>query len=497
MIVNQGAGTLQPPASEGLKLHRGRSFSSRIASTILYAALAGPPLLFGSSDVAIIAIWCALLGVGLIFASTRRLQAGHVLILAGVGFVGLCFGLVLHEQLSVRPWVAPFNPIWAKVSGVLSRPLLPSASIVRGEPAFALGRPLANVLALVLGLVIGVNTDRARYALSVMAWSGVAYAIYGMVMLALDPTMILWREKTAYIGSLTATFINRNTAGAYFGSCSAVWLILLMNAIRRTLPRGAIEWREVMPLLLRERQKEVLVRLVMLFICLSGMFLTNSRGGVLVSLGAMVVSFLVYFVRDMPRGPRLAAAVLGSVGTALFLLESFGSGVTSRIDLQGLSDAGRLSAYQSTLRIIADNAWFGTGLGTFAYSFPAYRSGDLSMQGIWNLAHSTPLELASEMGVPLAIVVAVAWIAALVILWFGSRGQRRLRVVPLSALTVSLIALLHSCIDFSLQIAGYSIVVFALLGLGLSQAVLGRRGRADVLGSASPREPVSIPDRLA
>jgi hypothetical protein len=43
--------------------------------------------------------------------------------------------------------------------------------------------------------------------------------------------------------------------------------------------------------------------------------------------------------------------------------------------------------------------------------------------------------------------------------------------VPLSALTVALIALLHSSIDFSLQISGYSIVVFALLGLGISRAI--------------------------
>ena len=44
-----------------------------------------------------------------------------------------------------------------------------------------------------------------------MAWAGVGYAIYGMFALAFDPLEILWREKTGYIGSLTATFINRNT----------------------------------------------------------------------------------------------------------------------------------------------------------------------------------------------------------------------------------------------------------------------------------------------
>jgi hypothetical protein len=76
-------------------------------------------------------------------------------------------------------------------------------------------------------------------------------------------------------------------------------------------------------------------------------------------------------------------------------------------------------------------------------------------------------------------MIALAWIIALVVLAAGMRGQRHQITVPLSALAVSLIALLHSSIDFSLQIAGYSIVAFALLGLGLARAVLAwERGDA-------------------
>jgi O-antigen ligase len=305
-----------------------------------------------------------------------------------------------------------------------------------------------------------------------MAWAGVGYAAYGVLALVFDPTEILWREKTAYLGYLTATFINRNTAACYFGSCAPVWLVLLMSAIRRNLPRGPIEWRKVPQHLLRETRTDVLVRFVMLFVCLSAMFMTNSRGGVLVSLGVMMVTFLIYFGRDLPRGAGFAIALLACVATGLLLLQVLGGNVNTRLDLQGLDDEGRLSVYRSTLRIIADNLWFGTGLGTFEYAFPAYRSSDISMGGRWDIAHSTPLELASEMGIPVTLVVAVTWIVALVALSLGLRGRRRSMTVPLAAFAVSLIALLHSSIDFSLQIAGYSIVVFALLGLGLSQAAI-------------------------
>lgn len=103
---------------------RKRSLSSKIAAGILYVALAGPPLLFGSREPIFVAMWCVLLGAGLIFAPTRRLLKGHLVVLAVLAFLALCFGFVLHEQLSDHPWVASFNPIWAQASEVLGGSLL-------------------------------------------------------------------------------------------------------------------------------------------------------------------------------------------------------------------------------------------------------------------------------------------------------------------------------------------------------------------------------------
>lgn len=451
--------------------HDGAGLSDRIAAGILFTALAGAPFLFGSRDGVTIAAWCALLGAGLIFAPTRKLAKGHQLLLGGIAFLILCFCFVLHEQLSGHPWIAAFNPIWAKASEALGTQLSPSVSIVRGEPFFALGRPLANVLALVLGIAVGVDSDRARRGVRVMAWAGAGYAVYGMLALAFDPTEILWHEKTGYIGNLTATFINRNTAACYFGSCSVVWLILLMGAIRRTLPPGPINWKRVPQRLLIKTPSDVLIRFVMLFVCLSAMLMTGSRGGTLISLAVMIVTFMIYFSRDLSRGISFLMALLACVALAMLLLGILGGDVTGRIDLLGLSDAARLSAYRSTLKIIADNPWFGTGLGTFAQAFPAYRGSNISMQGRWDIGHSTPLELASEVGVPLALIVAAAWIVALLVLLVGLRARRFHTTARLSGFAVCLIALVHSLIDFSLQISGYSIVAFALLGLGLSQAV--------------------------
>jgi O-antigen ligase len=459
-------------SNSGNDLENGRR-SNRLPALILAVAVAGAPFPFGSRDAATVAFWCLVLALGLLLASPRRLRSGHYRLLAGIAGIVACWAFVLHEQLADHPWIAHPNPIWARASELLKTELTPSVSVIRGEPFYALGAPLANVLALALGLIVGADREGADRVLKAMAWAGVGYAIYGIGNLLLFPAAFLWRERTADLGSLTATFVNRNTAAAYFGSCAVVWLLLAMARVRGRLPAGPIEWKKLGRNVYPEGRgdTQVIVRFVMFFICLSAMFMTGSRGGVLSSLFAMVVAAVIFFRSDLPRVTSLLVVAAGFAAVALGLLQILGGNVQARIDAGGLAEQGRLEAYRSTLRIIADYPWFGTGLGTFAAVFPPYRSASISIVGIWDLAHSTPLELAAEVGVPLALVTAIGWILALLVLMRGTRRSRRETIVPHAALAVSLIALLHSSIDFSLQVAGYAIVVFAVAGIGLAQSV--------------------------
>ena len=92
------------------------------------------------------------------------------------------------------------------------------------------------------------------------------------------------------------------------------------------------------------------------------------------------------------------------------------------------------------------------------------------MWGVWTFAHSTPLELAADLGLPLTGLIGLAWLVVLVVLMRGVRTRRNDRIVPAGALAVAILMLAHSVIDFSPQNPGYSIVVFALVGAGLAQS---------------------------
>lgn len=442
------------------------------ARYLLFFVVAVAPLPFGSYDKRAIAFWCGVLGLATMMAAftAAGLRRPYLLLLGGVGLIVVFYGFVLHEQLAEYPWIASPHPLWAQASKALGVELTPSVSITRGEPLFALGAPLACILALICGLLVGIKRDDARRTLKVVAWAGAAYALYGILSFLIEPTVLLWREKRAYVGSLTGTFVNRNTAAAYFGSCAVIWLALLTEQVRGHLGRGPIIWKAAPARLLTATPSPLIVSFSMFFICLMALFLTGSRAGVVLSLLALILTFVLYFRRDLPQRGGVWLAAGAGLLLALALLQFMGGAVSSRFEIQGLADEGRLAAYRSTIAMIRDRPWFGTGLGTFAWAFPAYRSPDISMYGVWDIAHSTPLELAAELGLPLAFAVALGWAVMLAVLIYGIRTRRRDVIVPIVALSVSAIAILHSCIDFSLQIPGYSIIIFALVGGGLAQS---------------------------
>lgn len=475
--------------------------SAKVSSWLLFGTAALAPLPFGSNEPTAIAFWCVVLGVCLVFAPVRSLGPGQLGLVALAAVVVAAYGLVLHEQLAEHPWlpIAKPDPIWHQAETALGMPLEPSVSIARNQPWFELGRPLVCMLAIACGFLVGTDRERARRLIKVLAWSGAAYAAYGVLAHLFDPTHLLWKDKEAYLASVTGTFVNRNTAGAYFGSCAVIWSLFLWERVRLEMPVGPIEWQKMPSRIFNNPPRAVIISFSMLFLCLAAMFMTGSRGAVVLSLFALVVAFTAFFRRDLPQRSGIAIALAGGGAAALLVLQLMGAGVNARFDLQGVADGGRLETYKSTLRLIADHPWFGTGQGTFVFAFPAYRSANVSMWGVWDIAHNTLLEIAADMGVPIALLVVIVWIVIFAVLVHGTRVRRRNLIIPVAALSVALIAVLHSLIDFSLQIPGYSIVALSLIGTGLAQSFAAERRRN---GTANNRAVVEAgtaqtPDREA
>jgi hypothetical protein len=425
-----------------------------------------------------LAIWSIVLGIALLGLLPVRLKGGPLAVLAIACGFAVAVLLVAHEQVALSPWLAVSpDPLWEKASGLLANNLPPSVSIARDQPFYSLGLGIVCFLSFSSGLLLACDRNVARKLLWVVAMSGLTYAIVGCATYSVDPTKIfLVYEKQAHLSALTSPFLNRNTAAVYYGCCALVWLMLCCDRLERDLPDGPLTWGRIRRRFSRHSIVPMMKIVLGWLVCLLAMFLTGSRAGAGASLAAMVVAVAAFFHRRFTRWYGAVAVLLAGLVVALALTQILGGAVGGRFSTQGLSDEGRLSTYRAVLRIIGDHPWLGTGFGTFEWIYPAYRTDDISLAGTWNRAHNSFLELASDGGLLIGgLAVAVA-VIAIAILARGIRLRRRDVVLPSVALGAVLAALAHSMVDFSLQIPGYAIVIFALLGSGLTQSF--RSGRA-------------------
>jgi len=261
----------------------------------------------------------------------------------------------------------------------------------------------------------------------------------------------------------------------YYGTCAIVSFVLFCQLLRSKLPSGAISFGRLWRSLEAGKPYSMAQYGLAGGICLVATLLTGSRAGVVLTLIGLVLAFTLYFWRDLPRrsGPLLALAVGGLI--ALAVLQTLGGSVSGRFSEHGLTDPERLQTYRDTLRLIENHPLLGTGLGTFASAFPPYRTG--SFWGVWDRAHNTFLEFAAEGGLPLAIAIAAGWLAILVMLANGVKLRRRDTEYPVASFSVAAICLCHAMIDFSLQIPGFAIMIFAMTGAGVAQSFTTRELR--------------------
>jgi len=437
---------------------------------VFLAVVCLAPLPYGSRDPETVAIWCIVLGVALIFAPFGELRQPQRLISWAIIFLLLMLGFILHEQIAERAWFAKPSFVWVQAGSVLNSSIEGSVAVVRREPFFALGPLLVNVLALWLGLIHGCNRRFAKRFLWFVAASSLVYAAIGLIGLLADPTRLLFREREAFVGYLTGTFVDRNTAAVYFGSCGAIWLLLLLQGTRKLLAAGFSRRLYADEFFKISGDKQSWICLAGFFMCLLALFLSGSRAGIVLSLGTLVLAATLYASLDGVDRRRFVILFLIATAFSIGLLLLLGGTFNARLSLDGAADGGRWLIYLSTLRLIGDYPWFGTGLGTYEWVIPAYRSSDLTMWGIWNRAHNSLLEVAAELGLPFAVLLVLYWLAALILLVRGSFLRRRDQYVPLSAFAVALIGVSHSMVEFSLQVPGFAIVAMGIIGVGLAQS---------------------------
>src|SRR5260370_42391915 len=127
--------------------------------------------------------------------------------------------------------------------------------------------------------------------------------------------MVLWAPKLAYVGSMTATFINHNTAATFIGAGAILWFCYAFSSLQQ-----ASGFSSIRVLLLTRLNEHLAFRIIArsgaALACFFALLLTGSRGGLICScLGLLLAIILMAANGEKPRvfhmvvwGPLVLAA---------------------------------------------------------------------------------------------------------------------------------------------------------------------------------------------
>jgi O-antigen ligase len=411
--------------------------------------------------------------------------------------VALPFAVVLGwafvQTLPVMPvdWA---HPLWSEAAHALAGPAangLPgdvSASI----PASISVDPEMTRTALLrlacyggvfwLAVQLGRDRSRARQVLVAVAVTGIAYATYGLVDHFAGWEHILWLEKWAYPGDLTATFVNRNAYGAYAGLGLLCCMGLFLHALRpsrNTAPRRAYDLAEA-----------VLVRAMPFLggavIVGSALLLSHSRGAFLCTgLGLLVLMVAVVVTRMIKPYAALVIALV-VVGVGFGVLGLSGDVTVERLASTPaqVADDARNDLYRLTGDAIADAPLTGHGFGAFLPAFRMYRDTSLAVPVVWDFAHNVYLEMAMDLGLPATALLYLSLTVVILTCLRGLLRRRRDHIYPAVALSAATLIGGHGVVDFSAQMPAIAVTLALLLGVGFAQSW----GSSDDGQSKSPPE---------
>ena len=306
----------------------------------------------------------------------------------------------IYFQAATWTPVQLHNPIWQLEGQGLDVSIPGSITINRSETAIALVRLLTEGAVFWLYLQLCRSPQRAYRTVQVVAFVGVIYAVYGIVAFYVFSGTVLWLPKTAYLDSVTSTFINRNSYATYAGLGLVCALGVGMSEyLRRAAQFGNSLARQGASFSLRDGGS---------CRCLGGRRIRVGHGARSDWLARRNPGEHCRYARVRSTGAHAWA----QRSSRAWRFHCFGDGRYSDLYIRGffcgetvaggLRSTDRLAVYRLTLLSILDSPWTGFGYGTFSTVFAMYRDFSVSPVGMWDKAHNTYLEIIQGLGGPAA-----------------------------------------------------------------------------------------------
>ncbi len=388
-----------------------------------------------------------------------------------------CFLLFLVVALLQMSPLAPLTPsasLYAKAGELLGQSLVPVPSLAVDATRDALLKCFGCAAVFMMARALFHDSNWARLLVMAFLLSAVVVVTYALYMSV--------TTHSCYVGSYlkkmgqynfatdrclaSGTFVGSNNFGCFCGMAFVAALGLLFDGRQ---PRRDMEEREygeeANPIVEWFSGRRVMLAAASLYF-LGGLMLSASRAGAAATIiGAIVLGILL--LRGHSRARRRWAMVGGGLLAVLMLVVA-GSAFLHKLSL--LLDArnlDRVVIWRASIEAFLASPWLGWGLGSYGDIYTIHQPPSIPLPN--DKAHSTPIEFLVEMGIvggiPALLVCLIPWGICLM-----GALRRRQRHLPALMFAVVAVAIVHSLVDFSLQMPAIGFVVSALLGVGWAQA---------------------------
>ena len=301
-----------------------------------------------------------------------------------------------------------------------------------------------GIVLLIAAECVREEDARKIFTLTLIGF-GVVYAFFSLAQELTSKGKIFWFYVPRFGGSLYGSYVNHNHYAGLMEMLVPFPIVVSMGHLQKGGKRAMVAFCAVL--------------------MASTIFLSGSRGGMI----SFVLEIAVFAALTLMqrRNPRVALGMVALCVLVLAFLVFLGKGqVLGR--LGNLSPDMRSSITKDCLRMFSHRPVLGWGLGTFPTVYPSYRSFYTNL--FVNEAHNDYAQLLVETGL----------LGFGLMLWFLVRLYRCVSptsrrwefkwdgAVSLAALLGCTGLLLHSLVDFNLQIPANAAMFYVLCGLAAS-----------------------------
>jgi len=409
--------------------------------------------------------WFLLWALGRAQVSTPLQRAWPALAILGVWLLYQA----LHVMALPAAWVSALSPESARVQsltdviGITRESMTLSVDRNASLAAFLKGSMYAAIFFLVLAVV---NTrPRVMILARVLVYAAVLHSLYAILLHLANVDEDHFGTVINHGPSASGTYKNRNHFAGYLEMMLALGIGLLIAGLS---DRSADTWKRFLRHLIEWILSPKMVLRLALCILVIALTTTHSRMGNTAFFSSLLVAGIVGIVLSRHATRNTVVLLVSLIVIDLLIVGSwFGvEKLAQRLEATTVADvAEREDPSINALPLIKDYPVFGSGPGTFYVAFPAYRPERI--RAFFDHAHNDYAQFTAESG-----FIGIALLGSLVLLTLSAalkaqwaRRDPLMRGISFASIMGIIAILIHSSVDFNLQIPANAMLFMVLMAL--------------------------------